>query len=44
MCACREADVVAHESDTDSAEGESDEEKDLSEKIFSAETLALLMQ
>ena len=39
------ADVVAHESDTDSEDGNSDEEKDLSQEVvFSAETLVMLMQ
>ena len=39
-----EAEVVAHESDSDSDEAASDEEKDLAEDIFSEETVLLLMQ
>ena len=40
------ADVIEHEcpTDTDSDSEGSDEEKDLNDKIFSAETVALLMQ
>ena len=37
-------DVVAHETDEDSASDAADEEKDLAEEIFSPDTLALLMQ
>ena len=39
-----EPEVVAHESDSDSDEASSDEEKDISEEIYSSETVALLMQ
>ena len=39
-----EAEVVAHESDSDSDEASSDEEKDLAEEIFSEETVLMLMQ
>jgi hypothetical protein len=37
-------DVVAHETDEESASEASDEEKDLTDEIFSPDTLALLMQ
>ena len=37
-----EAEVVAHESDSDSSD-DSDHEKDLADEIFSPETVALLM-